>query len=133
MINFPFGFEKNIPQISTFSYLNNKILKTFEISTKNSMILKRSLTNYHDALSQKLYSTGFLKSTVNCLYLIFPADLFRLIQGTMFPNNTLRFFFIGLLLPLIHVNDMSQDVLYVLYHDSCLVCQFTDINEFKNN
>ena len=67
--NYQSGFRKNHSTNFCLSFLNDKILKSFEQGLITGMILidfqKTFGTIYHDILLQKLYAIGFSKYLVN--------------------------------------------------------------------
>ena len=92
-------------------------------------------------LLQKLYAIGFSKHTVNCFQSYLSNRSFLVDLGNNFsqpvsvscgvPQGSIW----GPLLFLIYVNDMSQAVkcdLFLCADDTCLVCQYKDINEIEN-
>ena len=148
LYNYQSGFYKNHSTDFCLSFLNGKILKSFDQGLITSMILidlKKAFDTmdhdiYYEHLLQKLYATGFSKHSVNCCrsYLINRTFLVNL-GNTFSPSacvssGVLQGFKLRHLLFLICINDMSQAVKYSFFlyaDDTCLVCQHKDINEIE--
>ena len=142
LYNYQFGFRKNHSTNFCLSFLNDKILKSFEQGLITGMILidfqKTFGTIYHDILLQKLYAIGFSKYLVNWFqsYIINWTFLLNLgnvsSQPACVSSSVLQGSILGPLFFLIYINDMSQAVkcnLFLYADDTYLVCQQKDINE----
>ena len=141
LYNYQSGFRKNHSTDFCLSFLNDKILKSFDQGLITDMILidlqKAFDTVDHDILLQKLYAIGFSKHSVNWFRSYLTNRTFLVNLGNVFsqpacassgvPQGSI----LGPLLFLIYIN-MSQAVkcnLFLYADDTCLVCQHKDINE----
>ena len=141
LYNYQSSFLKNHSTDFCLSFLNDKILKGFDQGLITGMILidlqKAFDTNDHDILLQKLYAIGFSKHSVNWFRSYLRNRTFLVNFGNVFSqplcvsSGVPQGSFLGPLLFLIYINDMSQAVKYNLFlyaDDTCLVCQHKDIN-----
>ena len=139
------GLRKKHSTDFCLSYLNDKILKSFDKGLMTGVILidlqKAFDTIGHGVLLQKLYAIGFSKHTVNSFQSNLSNRSFLVSLGNNFskpesvscgvPQGSI----LGPLLFLIYVNDMSQAVkcdLFLYADDTCLVCQHKDINKIES-
>ena len=142
LYTYQFGFRKKHSTDFYIYYLNDKILKGFDMGIMTGMILidlqKAFDTIDHDVLLQKLYAIGFSKRTVNWFKSYLSNRSFKVNLGNNFSQHASvscgvpQGSILGPLLFLIYVNDMSQAVkchLFLYADDSCLVCKHKDIKE----
>ena len=138
-------FRKKHSPDFCLSYLNDKMLKSFDKRLMTGMILidlqKAFDTIDHDVLLQKLYVIGFSKRTVNWFQSSLSNRSFLVNFGNNFsqpasvscgvPQGSI----LGPLLFLVYVNDMSQAVkcdFFLHADETCFVWQRKDINKTEN-
>ena len=143
LYNYQSGFRKKHSIDFCLSFLNDKILKGFDLGSITGMILidlqKAFDTIDHDILPQNLYAIGFSKHLVNWFRSYLTNRTFLVSLGNVFsqpacvssgvPQGSI----LGPLLFLIYIH-MSQAVkcnLFLYADDTCLVCQHKDINEIE--
>ena len=140
---FQSGFRKNFSTDSCLSYLNNKIVTGFESGQYTGMILidlqKAFDTIDHEILINKMEFLGFSKNVILWFKSYLSNRIFKVNLNKTFsePGKLLcgvpQGSILGPLLFLLYINDMPQAVQceLLLYADTCLIFQHSDIKEIE--
>ena len=131
------GFRQNHSTDTSFSYLNDKILRGFNVGLFTGMIMidlqKAFDTIDHAIFLKKMKCMGFSESAIGW-YKSYLEDRYFVVNVAGSTSEKATWLYLGPLIFLMYVNDMAQAAkcdLYLYTDDSCLVYTVRDMHAIE--